>query len=329
MVNDYQILKLDKLAGSKRWVLLIAVGLIIIGILCMNNSIMKEPPIVYSNEDNTYQLRIEQDDNYNNIIYFLNNKESPKSLSMKSDGKTVTDVNINNTELTKSPEQISKYVYNWNFRGDGLDIIGLFIAIVGIYLMFKSGNSLNYCMNKIIMKFQKEDVTTIPQISSAPNGIIGIRVWRTIKGGFLKSSVQDTRWENAKVKSSAEPQKGTTSGIYAYRLNSNNESADALMITWGIVVMTGKCVGHGDNIIRASHCTILALITKKKELVELLKKNYSVPVYYSTSPIKSINKWAMSSEGLFWMSNNAKLIEEKIGSKIQQDVNEIITRKQF
>ncbi len=300
--KEYQLLKQDRILKPSKIGIILGVILLAGAFACLHYSDIHKPTDYYTTSNNSSIVSFKYGSESG---YYLNGEKLFLNKQM-ADEKGLLSVS---------------------------DILGLasIALLFGAVLMLRAviPNIYYYC-SLIQKKFMKKQNITDISISSAPAGIMALREW-DISGDYkLKSTAKESVWESCKVKSDAIPKNGNLSGIYAYRLGTYSKNEwNIYDKAFGIVCLTGHCVGHKDNIIRASNCTILMLITKKEKNANELRKTYGCPVLTSSNPIKSINKWAMTRQGLFWMQHNNEIIEQGIGSFIDKEIAEMPEYQKF
>jgi len=163
-------------------------------------------------------------------------------------------------------------------------------------------------------------------LDEAPGGLICVRGWDINRKGYLKSTTRDTIWEHPVMVTADDPDIEGWKGIYAHRLGSPDYYNGKIK---GIVSMSGKLVGHEDNVVRGERCEILVLITKSNRIAEKLRSHYTIPVIVTGSIEKTITSWIMSKQGIFWLSHNEKLITIKKMEKFEQDIENIPALRSF
>lgn len=172
-------------------------------------------------------------------------------------------------------------------------------------------------------------------LTESPYGIIGLREWGINKDGFLTSTAQGMVWDSETLVADKKPILMGWHGVYAYRLGTKgccelgSEFFGLFAGVLGIVCLTGHIVGHKDSMLRAEKCTILLLATRRVSNAEKLRQHYKCPVVVVSNPSQALNDWAISSEGIFWLQHNQKLIAEKISEKAENDIAQLPAYRAF
>lgn len=201
-----------------------------------------------------------------------------------------------------------------------------YFIILGILTML-----LIYCFGKLPPPYKWRDILGINgkpsfgepvTLQEGPSGLIGVRVWRyDSKRRLLKSTAKATLWNSNTLESDMVPNCSNWKGIHAYRLGSNYDIDRTI---GGIVCLTGRIVGHGDSMLRSERCQILALITDDKDIVLDLAETYKCPVFCHSKPSLALLDWSLGNEGLFWMQHNNELIDKRIRSKMDGDIETVL-----
>lgn len=308
MDNNYTVLNQDSLKRRGRRIWIICIALLIIGITFMTIADLHSTPQSFS-LPNGMSLIVEDEACY-----------------------------LDGIEITPTKLSVIENIRGWikansNFSTFPLFILGVSCYIGCLVLLIKANPSINSLRLLIPQRFLQKHrmpITNNLDISNAPAGIIAVRAWVITKDGMLKSTGRGVVWQNLKTKADIKPEHNNVSGIYAYRLGTHLDDYDfALFETrvWGIVSLTGHCVGHTDYLVRATACTTLSLIVKREMDADKLRLHYDCPILVSSNPTKTIQDWILSHQGIYWLQHNEQLIHHPIEDKFTKDIDEILVAK--
>lgn len=156
-------------------------------------------------------------------------------------------------------------------------------------------------------------------------GIIATRDWKLAHHNILMSANQGLVWETANTKADEKPSTENDKGLYAYRLGTNMQRSWGKV--YGIVSLSGHCIGHANGLIRAESCRILMLFCLWPNTARELSARYGVPVMLTLDKRRSLEKWLVSYSGIRWLQQNADLISGEV--PLDKQIEEIIEKEGF
>lgn len=355
MDSDYQVLKRQGIAKyrNKLWIVFLVI-ICLSGALAIYGLSINNPAVEYINKNENSDIVVTR---YDNDEYEINGQkltlieQNEDNIDYKNGDVIYTSENgeyilripyykgvtVNGHPVYYEPYEVD-IVENLTHKYIGalLYFIGCIVCVSTVYILSTVYPNWTYTLRMRVKRiiFKESTIGNLNNVLNIelPNDVQGLvcaRRWRLNKQNKLKSLGVEVVWDSIKVMSDEKPQKNNTFGVYSYRLDHDFSSWCRKNDICGLVEITGKCIGHENNIIRSEKARILALVVKDDNIRNKLIDNYNCPIFVSTQPVKDINNWVYSKKGVQWLLHNANVFDNYHLGKIEKDIIGLNAYKSF